>query len=61
MEFKLDYDRLLFLDAETLAEAGIKRTYESIVKDLGHYVPEPAQIQEVINNDAPSYVVRCGN
>jgi hypothetical protein len=61
MEFKLDYDKLLFLDAETLAEGGIKMSYESILKDLSHYVPAPAQIQEVIDNDASSYAVSCGD
>ena len=61
MKFKLDYDKMLFFDAETLAEAGIKEAYQSILKVLGQYVSEPAQVQEVVDNDAPSYVARCGD
>jgi len=60
MEFTLDYNKMLMLDAETLAEAGIKETYQSILKVLGEYVSEPAELQEVVDNDAPSYAVRCG-
>jgi len=61
MKFTLDYDKMLFLDAETLAEAGIKETYQSMAPVLGQYVAEPAQVQEVVDNDAPSYVVKCGD
>jgi hypothetical protein len=46
MKFTLDYDKMLLLDAETLAEAGIKNAYQSIVKVLGQYVPEPADVLE---------------
>lgn len=61
MKFILDYGKMLLLDAETLAEVGIKEAYQSMLRDLRHYVPEPAQVQEVVDNDAPSYAVRCGN
>jgi hypothetical protein len=61
MEFRLDYDKMLQLDAETLAEAGIKKTYQSILDVLRQYAPEPLQVQEVVDNDAPSYVVKCGD
>jgi len=61
MKFRLDYDKMLFLDAEDLAESGIKEAYQSILKVLGRYVPEPAQVHEVVDNDAPSYVVRCAD
>jgi hypothetical protein len=59
MKFKLDYGELINLDAEDLAEAGIKKAYESLLKALGQYVSAPAQVEEVIDNDAPSYVMRC--
>jgi len=61
MKFTLDYNNMFFLDAEALAEAGINEAYKSVVPVLGQYVPEPAQIQEVVDNDAPSYVVKCGD
>jgi len=35
MRFTLDYDKMLFLDAEELAECGIKRRYDSILPYLG--------------------------
>jgi hypothetical protein len=58
--FMLDYDKMLLLDAEDLAEGGILQSYQSIREILSRYVAEPAQIQEVIDDDKPSYVVRCG-
>jgi hypothetical protein len=60
MKFKLDYNKMLLLDAEDLAEAGIKEAYQSILEVLGQYVLEPAEVQEMVDNDAPSYVVKCG-
>src|SRR5215468_5200214 len=61
MKFKLDYEKMLVLDAEDLAEAGIKRAYESARTVLSQYRSEPVEIQEVVDNDAPSYAVRCGD
>jgi hypothetical protein len=61
MKSALNYDKMLLLDAETLAEAGIKDAYQSIAKVLAQYVLEPVQLQEVIDNDAPSYAVRSGS
>jgi hypothetical protein len=61
MKSTLDYGKMLFLDAEALAEAGIKEAYHSMVPVLGQYVSEPDQVEEVVDNDAPSYVVKCGD
>jgi hypothetical protein len=61
MKFMLDYNKMLLLDAEALAEAGIKEACQSIAQVLGQYVSEPAQVQEIIDNDAPSYIVKCGD
>jgi hypothetical protein len=61
MKSTLDYGKMLFLDAETLAEAGIKEAYQSLVRVLSQYVSEPAQVEEVVDNDAPSYVVKSGD
>jgi hypothetical protein len=35
MAFRLNHDNMLFLDAEDLAEAGIKKAYDSLARDLG--------------------------
>jgi len=59
MKFQLDYNKVLFLDAEDLAEAGIKEAYRSMIPALGQYVSEPAEVEDVVDNDAPSYVIKC--
>lgn len=55
--FTLDYDQMITLDAEDLAEAGIKNAYEKLCAILKTYVSEPAAIAEKINNDLPSYSI----
>lgn len=59
MKFRLDYAKMLVLDAEDLAEAGIKAAYLSMMQALRQYVSEPAEVQEVVDSEAPSYVVKC--
>ena len=60
MSFALDYEKMLFLDAEELAEVGIKRAYDSMLDVFRRYAPDPAEVQELIDADAPSYSVKCG-
>lgn len=60
MDFELDYDQMAILDAEELAEDGIAEAYESLLPQLRQYVRQPAPIEEVIDQDAPRYSVRCG-
>jgi hypothetical protein len=60
MPFTLDYDRSIHLDAENLAETGIRAAYKSLLPNLRKYVPQPAEIEEAIDNDIPHYSVRCG-
>jgi hypothetical protein len=60
MSFDLDYDQWIHLDAEDLAETGIAEAYEGLVPVLRKYVQQPAQVEEVIDNDAPRYSVKCG-
>ena len=60
MSFTLDYDQWIHLDAEDLAETGIREAYESLLSELLKYVPEVARVEEVIDNDTPRYSVRCG-
>lgn len=54
MAFTLDYDLWIHLDAEDLA------AYKRLLPELLKFVPQPAQIEEVIDNDTPTYSVRCG-
>ncbi len=56
----LDYDQLIILDAENLAEAGIRNAYESLLPEFQKYVPQPAQIEESIDHDVGTYAVRSG-
>src|SRR5580692_11769466 len=60
MSFKLNYDDLIHLDAEDLAETGIGEAYKSLLPQLGKYVTQPARIEELIDNATPSYSVKCG-
>ena len=60
MPFTLDYDQWIHLDAEALAETGIREAYERMLPDLWKYVPRPAPVEEVIDNHTPRYSVRCG-
>ena len=60
MSFHLDYNRLIHLDAECLAETGIGEAYESLLPELLRLVQQPARVEEIIDNDTPRYSVRCG-
>lgn len=55
----LDYDRMVLLDAEDLAEAGIKGAYEELKPILRTYVAEPAELVEITEDSQPSYSVSC--
>jgi len=59
MPYTLDYDRLIQLDAEDLAETGIAEAYQALLPELRKYVPEPAKLEELTDNDAPRYAVKC--
>ena len=54
----LDYEQLIALDAESMAEAGIKDAYARVLPSLSKYVPQPAAIEEVIDRTNSSYAVR---
>jgi len=56
---KLDYSKMLLLDAEDLAEGGILAAYRPVREILFRYVPEPAEIEEILDDDKPSYTVKC--
>jgi hypothetical protein len=58
--YELNYDNLIYLDAEDLAEQGIKEAYEVIMIKLKIYIEKPVEIIEKLNNNIPSYNVVCG-
>jgi hypothetical protein len=60
MPFSLDYDRCIHLDAEDLAEAGVRDAYERVLPELRKYLSNPAAVEEVIDDATGSYFVRCG-
>lgn len=57
---ELDYDEMVMLDAESLAEGGIKEAYDSLVPRLRDYVAEPLAVQERVDDEIPSYAVIAG-
>lgn len=60
MPFALNYDELVHLDAEDLAETGIREAYERLLPELRKYVPNPTRVEEELDGDIPRYTVRCG-
>jgi hypothetical protein len=60
-ESELDYNNMVNLDAEALAEQGIKEAYDKLRKKLEKYIPRAVQIQELYNSDIPSYSIRYRN
>jgi hypothetical protein len=60
MAFELNYDDLILLDSEELAEEGIAQAYAWLLPELRKHVEHPAPIEELTDHDAPSYKVRCG-
>ncbi len=56
--FQIDYDKEIMLDAEALAEGGISQAYEKIKPELSHYLKHPEKIEEVMDNDTPSYSIK---
>ncbi len=55
----LDYDKMILLDAEDLAEQGIAEAYEELLSQLRKYIQNPASLEEVLDTDVPTYLVRC--
>ena len=55
----LDYDRLVMLDAEALAEGGIGNAYVQLKPLLELYVEFPAEIAEALDSNLPGCSVTC--
>lgn len=56
-EDSLDYEQVVHLDAEDLAEQGIKAAYEDLLPQLQHYTEVPIEVTEEVDSDAGSYAV----
>lgn len=57
MAYKLDYDQMVLLDAEDLAETGMKEAYESLLPELERYVADPVILEENVDSNMPRYSV----
>ena len=55
----LDYDKLIILDAEDLAEEGFAEAYRKLLPELTKYIAHPAELTEVFDSAIPSYRIRC--
>ena len=53
----LDYDKLVPLDAEDLAEQGILSAYRQLLPALRQFAGSPIEVTEDINNDEATYSV----
>jgi hypothetical protein len=58
LRYELDYDQMILLDAEALAEGGIGEAYQSLLPKLRRFVSQPVEIEEVIEDNASRYAVR---
>ena len=54
----LDYDDLVALDAEDLADQGIAGAYRELMPALRKHVPEPVAVEEILDPDIGRYAVR---
>ncbi|KQW04638.1 hypothetical protein ASE08_12595 [Rhizobacter sp. Root16D2] len=55
----LDYEQMILLDAENLAEAGIGQAYETILPGLARLVSNPAQLEEHADGDTGRYAIKA--
>ena len=58
MTYRLNYDEMIMLDAEDLAETGIAKAYEALLPKLRQYLEEPSDVEEVTDMEAPTYIIR---
>ena len=56
-ESPLDYDAMHILDAEDLAEQGIKSAYDDLLPALRTFVECPAEVVESVDEEKPSYSI----
>lgn len=56
----LDYEKLILLDAEDLAEQGIAEAYQRLLPELTKHIAHPMELTELLDANRPSYKIRCG-
>ena len=54
----LNYANMVTLDAEDLAEQGLRDAYVSLDAELRKFGVTPEEIEEIVNPDEPSFMVR---
>ena len=52
-------DEMIILDAEELAEGGIKQTYDELLPELQKHIFLPAKVEEFLDRNIPRYAVKC--
>jgi len=56
----LNYDEATSLDAEDLAEGGMRKGYDALLPRLIQYTPQPWDLEERIDADSGTYYVMAG-
>ena len=56
-EDPLDYDQLVHLDAEDLAEQGILSAYQALLPRLKQFTDSPIEVTEELDHDSGRYTV----
>ncbi|MBL5862078.1 hypothetical protein JBO49_15790 [Serratia fonticola] len=56
----LDYEKIIHLDAEDLAEQGMADAYQQLLPELCKFIEHPAELSEILDTDVPEYKVQCG-
>lgn len=56
----IDHENLELLDAEDLAEMGLKRAYDEILRKHSSRFKDPLPMEELIDEASGSYSVVCG-
>lgn len=59
LNMSLDYEKLIHLDAESLAEQGMADAYQRLLPELSRFVEHPAELSEFLDADVPTYAIRC--
>lgn len=56
----LQEGNFVHLDAEELAETGMKKAYDNLIPALQEFIPSTASLTELIDNNAGTYAVQSG-
>ena len=55
----INFDEVIILDAEELAEGGIKSAYDELLPELQKHIFLPAKLEETLDRKTPRYTVKC--